>query len=218
MNKLGIDILMNKVIETKALEEGKNTDELYNLIKSSVSENHLKQWLKNIYNDNDQEEVGKLASLMEIHPLGFEKYVLWDNGAKGVRARLHYWPETKWPLESIHNHRFHFCATIICGKYTHEEYDVILDGNQATLELKKTTILEKGDTYFFTAGSFHRVIPSDELTISFIVRGNPVLPYSTVIDPDTLKVRRAYGALKKFKNKISSLEKLLEIPTKQDET
>lgn len=206
---LGIDMLMEKVIETRALEEGKNTVELYDLIKSNVNGSHLKQWLNNINNNNDQEKVGNLASLMEIHPLGFEKYVLWENGVKGVRARLHYWPVTKWPLESIHNHRFHFCATIICGRYTHEEYNVILDDNQVKVVLNKTTVLEKGDTYFFTAGSFHRVIPSDELTISFLVRGKPVLPYSTVIDPETLKVRKAYGAIKKFNNKISNLEKIL---------
>ncbi|OEH94288.1 hypothetical protein [Bacillus solimangrovi] len=202
-----LDNLMNTVFETKALENASNIEKLKELVSENVTLDNVSSWLRDLKESQDSESIGSLASLMEQHPLGFEKYVIWKSETNGSRVRLHYWPQTKWPMESIHDHRFHFCAKVLKGYYIHEEYDVKnLEGDSVEVYLKKKEIINAGDTYFFPAGSFHRVTPSEEMTVSLIVRGEPVLPYSRVINPDTLKMRKAYGALQKFQSKIANLE------------
>lgn len=199
---------MNEIKSLKSLDTSEHTEKLCEFIRENINLITVRQWIQDMQLDSDDNELANLASLMEIHPLGFEKYVLWDDNSDGSRARLHYWPKNDWPFESIHDHRFNFCATVIKGHYVHEEYDVIEneDNNKVEIELTRKTIVNTGDAYFFKAGTFHRVLPSDEETISFLVRSGQQLPYSKVINPETLEMKYAYGAVKKFKSKLSALE------------
>lgn len=207
---LELNKFMKHIEESGALETGRNSRELCDFISNHVDLNTIRQWLSDIVHKHPADKLSNLASLMEIHPLGFEKYVLWDSSA-GQRARLHYWPQNKWPFESIHDHRFNFYAIVIKGHYIHEEYDINQrkDSDEVEITLTRKQIVDTGQCYYFQAGTFHRIIPSDEETISLIIRSSPLLPYSRVVNPETLKMKRAYGAVKKFKEKIKELESVI---------
>lgn len=197
-----INVLQNRVSESH---------ELVTLVENQVDMKQVLDWIEHLSKEGEN-KINQLASLMEIHPLGFEKYVIYDDESN-LRIRLHFWPKNKWPLESIHDHRFNFCAKILCGSYVHEEYEILnVDNLTGNVELVKTrtSTLETGDTYFFPAGKFHRVIPTEEVTLSLIIRGKAILPYSQVIDPDKLTLRKAYGAASKFINKLNGLRTVLQ--------
>ncbi|WP_237563718.1 hypothetical protein, partial [Halalkalibacter okhensis] len=65
--------------------------------------------------------------------------------------------------------------------------------------------LYTGDTYFFSAGKFHRIIPTAPKTVSFLIRSEAVLPYTRIIDPNSLVLRKSYGSKVKFINQIKSV-------------
>lgn len=203
--------LMNAVTDTKILDNCQDSETLCRLLAHNVTLHTVREWIKELQMNASDKEIANLASLMEVHPLGFEKYVLWDNPMNGTRARLHYWPQKDWPFESIHDHRFNFCSVVVKGHYIHEEYLVKenQNSNKVEVELTNTNIVNQGHAYFFQAGTFHRVLQSNEETISFLVRSEPKLPFSRVINPDTLEMRKAYGAINKFKSKLESLEQAL---------
>ena len=203
---MDLNTFMEAVLKLDALKNPNNSNKLCQLFNENIKLELVHDWLEKLNTQSDNDLIN-LASLMENHPLGFKKFVIWESGTNGPRARIHHWPKNKWPKESIHDHRFHFCATVLCGYYTHEEYDVKhhQDGT-VDLKLKNTTIISKGDSYFFPAGAFHRVIPSDETTTSLLVRGDAILPYSRVIDPETKKMRISYGSIKKFRENIKELQ------------
>ncbi|WP_341280158.1 hypothetical protein [Paenibacillus sp. FSL H8-0537] len=204
---------LNKFVEVVdrsfTLESKTELELMCGLLKEQVNLQKVTEWLSELRQESE-DQLGNLASLMEIHPLGFEKYVLWNSEDSGIRGRLHYWPQNKWPFESIHDHRFNFAVILLCGEYTHEEYKVTeLEMDKVEIELTRSSKVIEGDTYFFEAGSFHRVIPSNEMTLSLIVRSKAILPFSRVINPDDLKMRKAYGNVKKFKDRLLTLENAL---------
>ncbi|AJY73321.1 hypothetical protein [Paenibacillus beijingensis] len=207
---IAINDFMELVRQTNALTNKENEEDLCQLVKNYANLEQVMDWLNGLVECNNEEQTLKLASLMELHPLGFEKYVIWNDNFDGPRMRLHYWPENKWPFESIHDHRFNFCSTILCGSYTHETYNVKQgNGNHVELELTGSTLMKKGDVYYFPAGMFHRVLPSDEMTLSLIIRSEAILPYSRVVDPSTKILRNAFGAKNKFIERISNLTQQL---------
>lgn len=200
---MNLDDLMKKVIDTGALTNQINTQTLCDLIDENVDRNQVQVWLNDLIQSKKEKEIAHLASLMEIHPLGFQKYVIWDEGA---RARLHFWNQKEELTENIHDHRFHFCAKVICGSYTHEIYEEpIISGEKVEINLVSRKEISAGDTYFFPAGTFHRILPSAKKTASFLVRGEAVLPYTRIIDPKTMKIRKGFGSVNKFVNNIQEL-------------
>ena len=47
-----------------------------------------------------------------------------------------YKPQRDWRLgyaDSVHNHRYHFCTTILRGSYLHERFEAELDTDQTTI-------------------------------------------------------------------------------------
>ncbi|MEX3616924.1 hypothetical protein [Paenibacillus glucanolyticus] len=202
-----LDSFMKLVSQSRALLDPEHKQVLIDLVKEYVDLEQVLAWINDVRVEENSERLDKLVSLMEIHPLGFEKYVLYDDQVLGNRARLHYWPQNKWPFESIHDHRFNFCATVLCGHYIHEEYSVISsNGDSVDLKLTNKTIINTGDVYYFTAGNFHRVLPSEELTLSLILRGTAVLPFSRVIDPEKKVMYKALGAKSKFLANLQKIE------------
>ncbi|MCD1258891.1 hypothetical protein B5M42_008585 [Paenibacillus athensensis] len=209
---ISMNDFMSRIVQTGALTDPSQQAKLCRFVQEHADLEQVLNWLDQIVTSSDEEQLQKLSTLMEVHPLGFEKYVIWNEQLDGPRMRLHYWPQNKWPFESIHDHRFHFCSTILCGSYTHETYEVKqTDGEQVELELTSSTIMCSGDVYYFPAGHFHRVLPSEELTLSLIIRSEAVLPYSRVIDPKTRILRNALGAKTKFCNKLRNLSVELQV-------
>ncbi|MED4129453.1 hypothetical protein [Shouchella miscanthi] len=203
---MNINEFIKEVKDTNSLNSGVNLKELLKVIKSSVDKKSISQWLNELLKE-DETNLSNIASLMEVHPLGFEKYVLWDN--KDVRARLHYWKASKnmsHNTERIHDHRFNFGAIIIKGSYTQERYNHTFNHDgKINLELLSRDVFHEGDAYFFPAGQFHRIIPSSEVTASFLIRGHSMLPYSRVVDPDDLTISKRFGSVSKFKKNIERI-------------
>lgn len=204
---------LNELIATidkdNVFQDVSKQESLCTLLRNHVNLETVNEWLTELSNQ-PEEQASKLASLMEIHPLGFEKYVIWDSEETGIRGRLHFWPQKKWAFESIHDHRFHFSAIVLCGHYIHEEYEVKeLDATRVQLQLNRQVKVNAGDSYFFEAGRFHRVLPSEETTLSLIVRSKAILPYSRVINPEDMTMRKAYGNVNKFQSKLKRLSEII---------
>lgn len=100
-----------------------------------------------------------------------------------------------WPgyANSVHNHRYHFCTTVLAGAFQHEWHDVQLD---ATGELSRGVtcrsreIWRPGPVRVVTAEQFHRVARASDGTLTFLVKSRPVRRWSLSVDPATNVSRR----------------------------
>lgn len=201
--------LISQVKATNAFVDTNHQQALCTLINKNINSNSILNFLDEVLQLNTI-EISNLASLMEIHPLGFQKYVLWDDE---VRARLHLWNNTDAidVVENIHDHRFHFVSNIVYGSYIHEEYKIVNTINdKVEVELISRSECNEGSTYFFEAGKFHRIIQNNPFAVSFLVRSQPILPYSRVINPETMIMEKRYGVHEKFKKNIENVKKELE--------
>ena len=107
-----------------------------------------------------------------------------------------YKPQRDWwagYANSVHNHRYHFCTTVLGGGFEHEWYDVRLD---PTGELvrdvahRATEVWRAGPVRTVTADEFHRVARASDGTLTFLVKSRPVRGWSVSVDPATNVSRR----------------------------
>ncbi|RZQ59554.1 hypothetical protein [Amycolatopsis suaedae] len=90
--------------------------------------------------------------------------------------------------DSVHNHRYHFCTTILRGSYLHERYDTTLDEDSG---LVTSAVLSTGDVYpagtcgTLLAHEFHRIPKASDRTMTFLVKSRPVNKWSLSYDPVT---------------------------------
>lgn len=107
-----------------------------------------------------------------------------------------YKPQTDWwrgYANSVHNHRYHFCTTVLTGSYQHEWYDVRLDAaGELAREVtwRGTEVWRPGPVRALTADQFHRVPRAADGTITFLVKSRPVRGWSLSVDPSTNFTRR----------------------------
>jgi hypothetical protein len=95
--------------------------------------------------------------------------------------------------DSVHNHRYHFCTTILRGGYLHERYAATI--NPATdligsAELVTSTPCPVGASAFLLASDFHRIPRAADGTMTFLVKSREVTPWSLSYDPDTCESHR----------------------------
>jgi hypothetical protein len=146
---------------------------------------------------NDEHAVAEIAARSYTHTNGFDKFTLISNRQPEFKLRLHAW----WPNgnnskngEFIHNHRWCFRSTTLCGSvhvetftqrdsgepmYRHEyrprdaakeTYGLTVVG-RSNLALDMMLTLEPGSTYTMGPDLLHRVIrASDAATITLFVR------------------------------------------------
>jgi hypothetical protein len=107
-----------------------------------------------------------------------------------------YKPRRDWWVgyaNSVHNHRYHFCTTVLAGGYQHEWWDVRFD---PTGELVReitchdTEVWRPGSVRSVTADRFHRVPRAIDGTLTFLVKSDQVRGWSTSVDPATKVSRR----------------------------
>ena len=101
-----------------------------------------------------------------------------------------YKPQRDWRqgyADSIHNHRYHFCTTILRGCYVQEYFQVELDpaGNKVI----DAVCVERSPRGAGTVGSlladeFHRIPEAVDGTVTFLVKSRPVKRWSLSYDPD----------------------------------
>lgn len=119
-------------------------------------------------------------------------WCLRDEPAEPFTFWLHeYKPQRDWRqgyADSIHNHRYHFCTTLLAGSYLHERFVARLaaDGRsiQDTTLLRSTQAVE-GDSGTMLAHEFHRIPKAADDTVTFLVKSRAVNPWSLSYDPDT---------------------------------
>jgi hypothetical protein len=107
-----------------------------------------------------------------------------------------YKPQQDWRIgyaDSVHNHRYHFCTTILRGWYVHERFNAELDPTETTI--KSTTLLhsglcEAGEWGTMLSEEFHRIPRAENRTMTFLVKSRPVRAWSLSFDPLTNISRR----------------------------
>jgi len=145
---------------------------------------------------DSRDELAKVARASYAHSHGFDKVTLISNSQPEFKLRLHMW----WPTEShslltefVHNHRWVFRSTMLCGstsveffseraegrsmhRYEYrprdqetEAYDLRLVG-QSRLSSDLIVSLTPGSTYSTGPGSLHRVLWPDSVSITMFVR------------------------------------------------
>ncbi|OZM72502.1 hypothetical protein CFN78_15185 [Amycolatopsis antarctica] len=118
-----------------------------------------------------------------------------------------YKPQRDWRpgyADSVHNHRYHFCTTVLSGAYRHERYDVTLDpvsGLITSAALRHSAQCEQGAAGVLLAEDYHRIPHAEDGTMTFLIKSRPVSEWSLSYDPPTgtshrhVPVERRLGAL-----------------------
>jgi hypothetical protein len=102
-----------------------------------------------------------------------------------------YKPQQDWRhgyADSVHNHRYHFCTTILRGSYVHERYDALVDPRTELItsaNLLKRNTCSAGASGALTADQFHRIPEASGDTMTFLVKSRPVTDSSVSYDPTT---------------------------------
>lgn len=102
-----------------------------------------------------------------------------------------YKPQRDWwagYANSVHNHRYHFCTTLLSGSYLHERFTAELDDTGTAIRSVARTCASQ-----FVAGSgghllsheFHRIPRAADGTVTFLVKSRMVAPWSVSYDPAT---------------------------------
>jgi hypothetical protein len=95
--------------------------------------------------------------------------------------------------DSVHNHRYHFCTTILRGGYLHERYTALLSPRSsliASAELLTSTPCQVGASDSLFASDFHRIPKAVDGTMTFLVKSREVTPWSLSYDPLTRESHR----------------------------
>lgn len=153
------------------------------------------------------------AAKSYLHPLGFRKLVLIDESPL-FELRIHAWPPSDVPgVDHIHNHRFGFVSSVICGGY-----DMLLfqadDGGTPMLEYREaahpgtgwrlerqgatglrllTNVrLRPGASYALAPGALHRVaVPVGERCVTLLLSTTATVATTRVFVHQDQDVRTA---------------------------
>lgn len=102
-----------------------------------------------------------------------------------------YKPYRDWRggyADSVHNHRYHFCTTLLHGSYQHERYDVTIDpdtGLIARADLRRSSTCVAGDAGALLFTDFHRIPYAGDGTKTFLVKSRQIAPWSLSFDEAT---------------------------------
>jgi hypothetical protein len=120
-----------------------------------------------------------------------------DDAGAPFSLWLHeYKPQRDWwagYANSVHNHRYHFCTTVLRGGFQHEWYDVELDPTGELVRevtCRGSEVWRPGPVRSVTAEQFHRVARAGDGTLTFLVKSRPVRSWSLSVDPATRVSRR----------------------------
>lgn len=95
--------------------------------------------------------------------------------------------------DSVHNHRYHFCTTILRGGYLHERYAATINPGTELIgstALVTSTACPVGASAFLLASDFHRIPRAADDTMTFLVKSREVTPWSLSYDPETHESHR----------------------------
>lgn len=101
-----------------------------------------------------------------------------------------YKPRRDWRTgyaDSVHNHRYHFCTTILRGSYLQERFQVELDpSGDAVIRAAcvERSLRPAGAVGSLLAEEFHRIPEAADSTMTFLVKSRPLKRWSLSYDPD----------------------------------
>ncbi|MET0132143.1 MAG: hypothetical protein ABW215_00970 [Kibdelosporangium sp.] len=107
-----------------------------------------------------------------------------------------YKPQRDWRIgyaDSVHNHRYHFCTTLLRGSYVHERFDAGLDKTGLTVlstNLLRSGLCAAGESGTMLSHEFHRIPKAADGTMTFLMKSRPVCAWSLSFDPETRISRR----------------------------
>ncbi|WP_290057975.1 hypothetical protein [Amycolatopsis solani] len=117
-------------------------------------------------------------------------WCLLDSPADPFSFWLHeYKAQEDWRegyADSVHNHRYHFCTTILRGDYFHERYETTIHPETGLIEsarLRRRALCQAGDCATMLADEFHRIPEAAAGTMTFLVKSRPVSSFSLSFDP-----------------------------------
>lgn len=102
-----------------------------------------------------------------------------------------YKPQHDWRAgyaDSVHNHRYHFCTTIVTGGYLHERYLAALNPTGqliSAVQLVSSTWCGAGDSGMLLASDFHRIPRARDNTMTFLLKSRSTTTFSLSYDPTT---------------------------------
>lgn len=101
-----------------------------------------------------------------------------------------YKPQRDWRrgyADSVHNHRYHFCTTMLHGGYLQESYDVEVStetGMITSVSSRGRARCGIGSSRMMLASDFHRIVTAEDDTMTFLVKSRPVTDWSLSYDPE----------------------------------
>jgi hypothetical protein len=150
-------------------------------------------------------ERSKLVLLAEDsvrHKNGFLKLRLRRCSGFAEGDRVHIWSEEHSKVQGdIHNHRWDFASTVICGGYSHETFETdrlgevwcehaykpedmfnyrLAPTGRARLRLVESRSVRTGDVLSMTSSEMHRVTASGKFTATFFQTSSEVVPSTRV--------------------------------------
>jgi len=102
-----------------------------------------------------------------------------------------YKPQRDWRpgyADSVHNHRYHFCTTIVRGGYLHERYAAEIDPTTEMISdaaLTESAPCEAGAMGTMLSTEFHRIPVAMDITMTFLVKSRELTRWSLSFDPNT---------------------------------
>jgi hypothetical protein len=156
--------------------------ELLETVSAMARPSELTELLLSLYKDD--QAISACTKRSFRHPLGFDKLALIDALPLFI-LRIHaWWPRSESGVDHVHNHRFSFVSSIVCGSYDMQMYTKDPNGSLmveyqeevtadlgwrlqrvATTRIKPlTTIrLQQGASYALPAETLHRITVQHEV-------------------------------------------------------
>jgi len=164
--------------------------------RSWIDQPDLSVTLKNHLSDLPAEETAAVKGGSRETTTHFA-WCLRDQPDEEFTFWLHeYKPQRDWRAgyaDSVHNHRYHFCTTLVRGAYLHERYGAELDpdtGMITDVTLERSSDCEVGATAMLLADEFHRIPKARDDTMTFLVKSRQVTTWSLSFDPETRTAHR----------------------------
>lgn len=166
-------------------------DEADRSFRSWVAKPDLRLTLRNYLRDLPPAEMAAVRNRSRETTTHFA-WCLRDQASEPFTFWLHeYKPQRDWRAgyaDSVHNHRYHFCTTIVTGGYLHERYlAAVNQSNQmiSAVELLKSAWCGVGDSGMLLASEFHRIPQAQDNTMTFLMKSREVARWSLSYDPNT---------------------------------
>jgi hypothetical protein len=91
--------------------------------------------------------------------------------------------------QTIHNHRYPMSALLLAGGYRYTQFTVHVGKDQrASVKTVSSQLVSGGSIYSMQDRDFHSVTEMQDGTVSLIIQGRPLRPFSISVDAESRRV------------------------------